>query len=533
MIVFCSFGLDPVFLLLFLSIPNTLIRLRLRLCRKLSLVMKNYRKISKKQKIKGFVLGSLVPCLAVLSIVFSSVFSVSVKANGLYNDTFVEWLVIGSASAGDSTIGTGSVQLSCGSYQFNLPFSHTFDSSYDYRIDYVDPVSGEPYYVADQRYAVLRDSYFIDYTDAVVLRILFPSNFLGKVINGVVSQTFTLRNNSNDNKPTFYKGYYVPYSHSATSYDVDFTGQWSLSSASSGGEGYNVSLTPNPSNVYYNLSVSFDNYYVPYSSAGVTRVGIVEIPLEFHYTCTYVVGATQLVNGATFPLSDSDRAPLITCAMLDVIPQSSVNYFQCSFTGAHFLLDNDYYTILHAIADQTFLQNEASDIAYLKNLLNTWLDASSSTMVPINFGDFALAVYDYLEGIQLSISDAELSDLSHYLSELVSLQEYTYDTLDALYTRLNELGLDEVESETIDGLTDDILDQVNYEHRYYGSLISSLQSNLDSVISNAPNFSSLQAPANFYIGCLQSLYTSIGSFAIVISVVLLGGVLLRIIGRIH
>lgn len=498
--------------------------------------MKNYLKISKR-KVKRFILAGLVPVLSVFSIVFSNFLAVQVKANSLSNDSFQSWVVVGSSSTGDNTLGVGTVSCSVGSYNFNVPFS-TY-AVYNDRYSFSDNTGTLP----DAWQEGIHKWYYMynyDLSEVVSARIIFPSSFLGKVINGVVSVTFTLNNGDTDGYPQlYYKSntrYTFPFLNSTDSRIgltnlQDTYNSWTLSTDFSA-DGVIASLSPSSTNRYYTLNVSFNDYYVPIATSGNTTVGILDIPMNFHFT-----GALSCGGTTQYPYSTRDFPPFISSMILPVNPYNDPSTsWRCNISGAHFLLDNDYYTLLHALADSQFLTTEASDVALLKNLLASWLGSSDPSSIPVNFADFATSLLSYISQIKNGmLSQSDIRSITTSLNDLVTLQGSQVDLLQNILDLLSDWELSSLQSELISGTADDLGDAVDEEHQIFSNSLNTFKSQLGLIIDTYGDidFTDYGYQAESFITLLEDFMWELGPLYLVVAVVLLGGILLRIFGRLR
>lgn len=461
-------------------------------------------------------------------------FVAQVKANSLSADTFNGWSVVGSSSTGDNTIGVGTVTCSIGSYVFNVPFS-TY-AVYNDRYMFNDqPESSN---VPDSwTEGINRWYYMYNYnlSEVVSARIIFPSSFLGKVINGVVSVTFTLNNGDTEGYPQLYyklnTRYTFPFMNSTDSRIgltnlQDCSSSWSLST-SYAADGVIASLSPSSTNLYYTLNVSFNDYYVPLATSGNTTVGILDIPMDFSYTGSLSCGGynTQPYSTYVFPA-------FVSSMLLPVNPYNNPSTsWRCNISGARFLLDNDYYSILHAIADEQFLQVQASDVNLLKNLLATWLGSFDPASLPVSFSSFATTLYDYLDTLESSIlSSSDLDDITTMLSALIDAQG---DTQEFLSEILSKMALDSAQEYDLQYNVDHFNYAYSEEHSVYQRFWLTYSDELSSIIQGLPSTDSVYGPAIFYNNKLSAFYNALGSFTLVITVVLFGGILLRIIGKVR
>lgn len=306
-----------------------------------------------------------------------------------------------------------------GQYGFDVPFEWTYLTA-DAFNSYISVGYGGSS-VGVNGLSSMQDFYYLytgDYEHDMVCMVDLPDDWRGTVINGNVYFAFSTKNGGGEAQ--FYQSDGVGWTPSGNDVVVDFSQRVdvSLGDCSSFPDSLTAMVYPNQvTDNMYQVQVNFENYYVPYYSP--TTSTRVIIPLNFHYTFTTALASES------FSSYGSSTQPF-SCVLYQFRPTFPPFEFSFGFEPAKFILDNEYYTIAQALANNTALSKiylNSIDIEnYLhdvKTLLSNWLNVGQVDY--IDFPDFSQALLGALGSIAQNTSDDYTQDFSQILSYLANI----------------------------------------------------------------------------------------------------------------
>lgn len=483
--------------------------------------MKNYLIISKR-KVKRFILAGLVPVLSICSIVFSSVFAVKVKADAtsvtLGNDSYGTWSATTTIPIGNISNTPLSVALPTNSYL--VPFEMDMQGGFGFNLN-IYGVS-IPIYLTDGTYFYQGEG---SYSSGI--RLQFPVNMSLKRISGTVTIVFRFAP-----QLRFYQSYDKAYKIPSSKI-IDQSYRYEVSLGDFSYDGCFASLVRTGTSGFYYLNLTFDDFLIPTMDSSLpSKALFIPINLGVKFQLSVAAGTYTImessgnITGYVVPMTEAE---VLTSPSFG--STSSAN-----LSGPSFINSNDYYTILHALADSQFLTTEASDVALLKNLLSSWLGSSDPSSIPVNFANFATTLLTYISQIKSGmLSESDIQSITTSLNDLVTLQGSQVDLLQNILDLLSDWELSSIQSELISGTADDLSDAVDEEHQIFSNSLNTFKSSLGQIIDTYGDIDWVDygAEAESFITLLEDFMWAAGPLYLVVAVVLLGGILLRIFGRVR